>query len=126
LLVLPRRPAPAVGPLACRWLDQTALDWPRRAEAKAAKRERWTVTSAGLSYELRRKSRWRSAMELVGSQGAVGSIRREARRELLCELPAEVSPAAQAFVGFVVLTLWDREAASSGADGAGAVAASGA
>jgi hypothetical protein len=96
------------------------------AEGHSAKRGRWRVSADQLTYELRRRSRWRSEMELVGSGGPVGRIRRQrARRaKVVCELPAELSPAVQTFVGLLVLTLWNRAAASSGAAGAGAAAAS--
>ena len=62
-------------------------------------------------------------MELCHGAIVVGSIRkgRAPRGRVLCELPVELSPAYQAFIGFVVLMLWNRAAASSGAP---AVAAS--
>lgn len=87
------------------------------ATAEAARRTPWTITVDGSSYQLRRGSRWRSGMELRQGGIAVGSIRkgRASRGQVLCELPAELAPAAQAFIGFVVLTLWNRAAASSGA-----------
>jgi len=40
----------------------------------------------------------------------------------LCDLPSDFSPAVQAFIGFVVLALWNRATESAGAT---AVAASG-
>jgi hypothetical protein len=94
------------------------------ARAEAARRGRWTILVEGSTYELRRRSTWRSAMDLRSGASTVGSIRkgRAPRGRVLCELPAELSPAVQAFIGFVVLLLWDRVAASSGA---AAVAASG-
>jgi hypothetical protein len=56
--------------------------------------------------------------------GSVLEIKRGTapRGRIVCELPGELSPAMQAFIGFLVITLWNRAAASSGA---GAVAATG-
>jgi hypothetical protein len=54
-------------------------------------------------------------MELRRGGTVCGSIRRAARRGVLCDLPAELSPAVQTFIGFVVIALWNRAAASSGA-----------
>jgi hypothetical protein len=94
------------------------------ASAEAARRTPWTITVDGSAYELRRRRWWRSEMELRCGGTTVGSIRRgrAPRGQVLCDLPAELSPAVQAFVGFVVLALWNRAAA--GAE-AGAVAAGG-
>jgi hypothetical protein len=62
-------------------------------------------------------------MELRRGEVAVGSIRKgPARGQVLCDLPGELSPADQAFIGFVVVALWNRAAASSGS---AVVAASG-
>jgi hypothetical protein len=85
------------------------------ATAQAPTRSGWTITTDGSEYQLRRASRWRSDMELRRGEIPVGSIRKgRGRRQALCDLPAELSPAAQAFIGFVVLALWNRAAASSG------------
>lgn len=86
------------------------------ATAEATRRTPWTITADGSSYQLRRSSRWRSDMELRRGGVAVGSIRkgRGLRGQALCELPAELPPAVQAFIGFVVLALWNRAASSSG------------
>jgi hypothetical protein len=93
------------------------------ATAEAVKRGRWTISADGSAYQLRRASRWRSDMELRRGAIPVGSIRkrRAPRGHVLCDLPAEVSPAAQAFIGLVVHALWNRAAAGSGS---AAVAAS--
>ena len=84
--------------------------------AEATARGCWTISVDGSAYQLRRTSRWRSAMELRRNKIAVGSIRkgRALRGQVLCDLPAELSPAVQAFIGFVVAALWNRAAASSG------------
>ncbi len=96
------------------------------ATADAGGRGRWAISVGDSSYELRRRTSWRSEMELRGPGTMIGSIRRGRGPggKVLCELPPELSPAAQAFVGFLVMTLWSRSAASSGAT-AGAVSASG-
>jgi hypothetical protein len=81
------------------------------------------VISAGESvYELHRRSAWRSERELLKDGALVGSIRKE-RRNVVGMLPSDLSLPLQAFVGFVVLTLWHRDAAaSSGAAGTAASA----
>lgn len=87
------------------------------ATAAAAGRGRWTISVGGADYELRRRSQWRSDMDLCRDGRLVGSITkgRPRGRRVLCELPAELPPQVQAFIGFVVLVLWNRAAASSGA-----------
>ena len=92
------------------------------ATADAGKRGRWMISCGDSTYVLARKSRWRSEMELRSGEKTLGSLRKARRGGVLCDLPSEVSPAARAFVAFVVLTLWNRAAA--GAE-AGAVAATG-
>jgi hypothetical protein len=86
------------------------------ATAEAPRRAPWTITADESAYQLGQRSRLRSDMELRRSGIAVGSIRRgrALRGQVLCDLPAELSPAVQAFIGFVVLALWNRAAASSG------------
>ena len=95
------------------------------ATADAATRGRWSISVGEATYELRRPSAWRSAMELRRGPDPLGSIRKAKapRGRVICELAADLSPAVQAFVGFLVITLWNRAAASSGA---GAAAATGA
>jgi hypothetical protein len=90
------------------------------ATAEAGRRGRWSISAGDSSYELRRKSAWRSEMELRAHGSQIGSIRKAAasRGKVLCALPSELSPAVQAFIGFLVITLWSRAAASSGATGA--------
>ncbi|MBV8734615.1 MAG: hypothetical protein JO120_07540 [Solirubrobacterales bacterium] len=94
------------------------------ARAEATQRGGWTILVQDATYELRRRSMWHSAMDLRSDAGSLGSIHkaRAPRRRIVCELPAELSPAVQAFIAFVVLLLWNRAASSSGA---AAVAASG-
>jgi hypothetical protein len=93
------------------------------AQAAAGKRGRWTISAGDSSFELRRRSSWRSEMELQRDGVTVGSIRkaRAPRGKIQCELPSELTPPAQTFIGLLVLTLWNRAAASSGT---GAVAVS--
>jgi hypothetical protein len=85
------------------------------ATAEAMARGRWTISVDGSPYQLRRSSTRRSDMELRRDEIAVGSIRkgRALRGQVLCDLPAELSPAVQAFIGFVVVALWNRAAASA-------------
>jgi len=87
------------------------------ATAEAARRGRWTVVVQGSTYELRRQSAWRSGMDLHSGAITIGSIRKgpAGRGRVFCELPAELPPPVQAFIGFVVLLLWNRAASSSGA-----------
>ncbi len=63
------------------------------AEAVAGRRGRWSVTAGDSSYDVRRRSGWRSEMELLAGEVVVGSIRKgKARRvKVLCELPSELS-----------------------------------
>ena len=85
--------------------------------ADAAGRGRWSIAADNSSYELRRKSPWRSEMELRSGDATIGSIRKgkPPRGKVVCELPTELSLPTQAFIGFLVLTLWNRATASSGA-----------
>ena len=87
------------------------------ARAEAARRGQWTIVVEGFTYELRKRSSFGSVMDLYRGASTLGSIRkgRAPRGRVLCELPAELSPAVQAFIGFVVLLLWERAAASAGA-----------
>jgi hypothetical protein len=87
------------------------------ATADAEQRGRWKISAGHRAYELKRRSSWRSEMELRAGGAPIGSIRKgkASRGKILCEMPPELAPAAQAFIGFVVLTLWSRAAASSGA-----------
>ena len=85
------------------------------ATAEATARGRWTISVDGSAYQLRRTSGWRSAMELRRNEIAVGSIRKGRRGQVLGDLPAELSPAVQTFIGFVSVALWNRVAADSGA-----------
>ena len=85
--------------------------------ADAAGRGRWAIAAGNSCYELGRKSPWRSEMELRSGDATIGSIRKgkAPRGKVVCELPTELSLPTQAFVGFLVLTLWNRATASSGA-----------
>jgi hypothetical protein len=93
------------------------------ATADAAKRGRWVISAGASVYELRRKSAWRGERQLLKDRAVVGTIRKE-RRRAVGELPAELAPSLQAFVVLVVLTLWQRDTASS-SGAAGAVVATG-
>lgn len=90
------------------------------ASAEVTRRRRWAISFGGDGggYELRRKSAWRSEMELVRDQSiVVGSIKkgRGRPRTTVCDLPAVLSPVEQTFIGLLVLILWERAAAASGA-----------
>jgi hypothetical protein len=89
------------------------------ASADAATSWRWTISAGERTYELGRKSVWHSELELRSGGRVVGSIRRAkgARLKLLCDLPGDLPPATQAFIGFVVLTMWSRAAAKAGEGG---------
>jgi hypothetical protein len=85
---------------------------------------RWTVSAEASTYELGRRKAWRSGMELRQGGEVVGRIERvrAPRRTVACELPEELPAHVRAFIGFVVIAIWNREAASSGG-AAGAIAA---
>ena len=86
--------------------------------ADAAGRGRWSVAADNSSYEIRRTSPWRSEIELRSGDAKIGSIRKgkAPRGKAVCELPTELSLPTQAFIGFLVLTLWNRATANSGAE----------
>jgi hypothetical protein len=90
------------------------------ATADRVGRKRWTVTSAGVTYQFQRASMWRADQVLVGGGGQAGLIRRTsnwtgAATADLPGLPEEL----QVFVFVVVLNMWDRAAAASAAGGGG-------
>ena len=96
------------------------------ATADRGKRNRWTIVAGDQQYELRRKGFWGTAMELRTDSLALGSVRRARRpRRVVCEGLDGLPAPTQAFVGFVAMALWDRDAAVAGATaaGGGAVAA---
>lgn len=88
------------------------------ATADAGRGGRWAIRVGDSAYELRRKSPWRSEMELHDQRAVVGSIRKGRRGAVVCDLPHDLSPPAQAFVGFLLVTLRTRAAAGSGAGAA--------
>jgi hypothetical protein len=64
-------------------------------------------------------------MELRGADTTHGRVKRARRpRRVVCDLSDDLPGETQAFVGFVVMALWDRQAAIAGAtaSGGGAVA----
>jgi hypothetical protein len=89
--------------------------------------QHWTVSTDGESYVLRRRSTWRSTIELRSGDEVVGSVRRVAspRGKVMCELPDDLPLAVQAFIGFVVMAIWRRAAASAGGAAASTTAATG-
>jgi hypothetical protein len=86
------------------------------ARAEAGRAGRWNISAAGSTYELQRRSPWRMTMDLRSDGNTIGSVRRARgpRTRVLCELPPELSPAVQAFIGFVAVMIWDRIASSTG------------
>jgi len=76
----------------------------------------WRVSAEGSDYELVRPSIWRSAFELRAGDRTLGTISRR-RRTVSCDLSDELSMTSQAFVGFVAVAMWNREAAAAAAAG---------
>jgi hypothetical protein len=101
------------------------VDGRESASAARAGRE-WVVKGEHATYVLRRRSLWRSAMEVLSNGEPIGVVERAhaPRGAVSVELAAEVPATVQAFIGFVAITLWRRAAASSGG-GSGAIVASG-
>jgi uncharacterized protein YxjI len=79
-------------------------------------RREWTVTAGGQTYRFRRPSVWRNEERLVVGDQEVGSIRRTSmwRSDVEADLPAMPVP-VQIFTVVVVLTRWDRRAATAAA-----------
>jgi hypothetical protein len=86
--------------------------------ADYAGRRGWTISLGETKYELRQPSMWRPDMELLAAGVKIGSVRkariRMARNRTVCDLPSDIAPAAQAFIGFVAMALWQRAAADAG------------
>ncbi len=99
-----------------------ASDGPPLATANSVGRQRWTVESAGQTYELQRASLWRHEQELRSGDERIGYVRRRSawRSDAVADLPGLPLP-VQVFVLAVVLTTWDRASDSAG----GAAAATG-
>ena len=74
----------------------------------------WTLKVADRQYEFVRPSMWRSSFELRGDGSALGTVSRK-RRNTICDLPDDLPTSAQAFLGFVAMALWNRDAAASSA-----------
>jgi hypothetical protein len=72
----------------------------------------WNVQVGDEAYELTRASWWRSSFELRRAGNALGTISRK-RRNTLIELPDELSTSVQAFLGFLAMAIWNREAAAA-------------
>jgi hypothetical protein len=89
------------------------------ASAAAVKRGRWAIEiepGGATGYELVRGRGGRWHMELQRGGTAAGRISRgrSSRGKFVCELPAELDPAVQVFIGLVGMTLWSRASANSG------------
>lgn len=89
------------------------------ATARHAGRRRWTISAGAEEYELRQPSMWREAFELSTGGATVGTVRRARtgmlQSQTVCDLPAEIPPPVQAFIGFVVMALWMRAASDASA-----------
>lgn len=85
------------------------------ASADRVGRKRWSVESAGQTYQFRRKSILRNEEELVLGDTRVGSVRKTSfwRGDVAAELPG-LTTALQVFVLGVVISMWEAEAASAG------------
>ncbi|MDG4826480.1 hypothetical protein O7635_31910 [Asanoa sp. WMMD1127] len=84
------------------------------ATAERIGRKRWTVTSAGRTYQFRRASVWGNRQELYTDAGPVGTVNRPSawRRDVEVDLPG-VPVAVQIFVLAVVIAMWDAQAAAA-------------
>jgi hypothetical protein len=100
------------------------LDSGQREVASAERAGRlgraWKLNVAGRQYEFNRPSMWRSSFELRSDGSVLGTISRK-RRNVICDLPDELPASVQAFLGFVAMALWNREAAASSGGSVAAV-----
>jgi hypothetical protein len=87
--------------------------------AERGKRQ-WKVSTDGADYTFAKRSAWRSTFELRQAGIAVGTISRK-RRTVTCELPDDLPSSVQAFLGFVAMALWSREAAAASAGSTAAI-----
>jgi hypothetical protein len=81
----------------------------------------WNLNVADRHYGFTRPSMWRSSFELRDDGSALGTVSRK-RRNIICDLPDDLPTSVQAFLGFVAMALWNRDAAASSA---GSVAVAG-
>jgi hypothetical protein len=72
----------------------------------------WNLLWDGRTYDLGKPSMWRTKLELRADGATLGTITRR-RRNVTCDLPDELPTGVQAFLGFVAMALWDRDAAAS-------------
>jgi hypothetical protein len=86
------------------------------ASADRVGRKKWTVTAGARTYEFRRASLWRGEQELHSDGVRVGSVKRVSmwRGDATADLPGLDLP-VQIFVLGVVITMWNAQAAASGA-----------
>lgn len=84
------------------------------AAADRVGRKRWTVTSAGQTYEFHRASLWGNRQDLYSGDRAVGSVNRPSnwRSDVELDLPGVPAP-VQIFVLAVVVAMWDAQAAAA-------------
>jgi hypothetical protein len=86
------------------------------ASADRVGRKQWTVTAGARTYQFRRASLWSGEQELHADGRRVGSVKRVSiwRGDVAADLPGLHLP-VQIFVLGVVITMWNAQAAASGA-----------
>lgn len=84
------------------------------ASAERIGRRRWSVTSAGQTYQFRRASMWSNRQELYSGDRALGSVSRPRAwgRDVEADLPGMPIP-LQVFVLAVVIAMWNAERAAA-------------
>jgi hypothetical protein len=85
-----------------------------RAIKPSAFRSRFEVQFAGRTFELRREG-WRSDFSLYAGTERIGSVRRAGAftRRAIIELPDDWPLAAQVFVFWLALLIWNRQQAAA-------------
>jgi hypothetical protein len=88
-----------------------------RATKPSAFRERVILHYGGKDYTLRKASMWRRAFVLMDGDRQIGSVAPENAwtRRATADLPADWPAAITAFVIWLVVVLWKREANSAAA-----------
>ncbi len=88
-----------------------------RATKPSAFRDTMIVHYGGKDYALRRRSLWRRAFVLMDGERQIGSITPESvwTRRATADLPTDWPAPIKAFVIWLVIILWKREADSAAA-----------
>jgi hypothetical protein len=86
-----------------------------RAAKPSAFRNTFVVSYAGRDYTLRKASVWRREFELTDGERRIGTIAPESRwtRRATADLPPDWPAPITAFVIWLVIILWKREAAAA-------------